>query len=421
MAPVRRYLRISKYSVLECRIYLDNPALAHSWLLHPRDPVLPKVIEAVRPFVLPKLREERERSRKKSAKKRGIKDTVTHDDFEVSVFLTETSTRHSLLFKHKHFRDTTQTKLTSNASKLTGDGASWDVPIDVEDQLYQQQLQQRQHQDAPAAAAPPGLRIEDEDDDNDVIALRDIPTLGKGETTAKESCHFVEPHASHRRSHLRRGNSSSSNIGGGSGGVGVGIGIDGKDTSMLDNSAGRLVPGDVDVLEGSKHESASGSDLDPEGNTQDHDFDYDDAEDEEDSGGLFVDQDLDHDHDQETTEAIPTEVRRKHSASGPRGREHGPEDDKKKLAMDISYEGFSIYGRVLCLVVKRRENGGGGIARAGSGTGGGRGGAAIAAAAAASASSAGRSSRAPSGQATMENWIASTQTPDAGAGGLLYA
>lgn len=77
MAPLRRYLRITKYSVLECRIYLDNPALAHSWLLNPRDPVLPKVIDAVRPFVLPKLREERERSRKKSTKKRGIKDTVT--------------------------------------------------------------------------------------------------------------------------------------------------------------------------------------------------------------------------------------------------------------------------------------------------------------------------------------------------------
>ena len=77
MAPIRRYLRISKYSVLECRIYLDNPALAHSWLLNPRAPVLPRVIEAVRPLVLPKLREERERSRKKSTKKRAIKDVLT--------------------------------------------------------------------------------------------------------------------------------------------------------------------------------------------------------------------------------------------------------------------------------------------------------------------------------------------------------
>jgi len=76
MAPIRRYLRITKYSVLECRIYLDNPALAQSWLLNPRDPVLPKVIEAVRPLVLPKLREEKEREKKKSTKNRGIKDVL---------------------------------------------------------------------------------------------------------------------------------------------------------------------------------------------------------------------------------------------------------------------------------------------------------------------------------------------------------
>lgn len=30
------------------------------------------------------------------------------------------------------------------------------------------------------------------------------------------------------------------------------------------------------------------------------------------------------------------------------------EDDAKKLRLNTSYEGFSIYGRILCLVVKRR-------------------------------------------------------------------
>ena len=80
MAPIRRYLRITKYSVLECRIYLDNPALAQTWLLNPRDPVLPKVIEAVRPLVLPKLREEKEREKKPSTKKRGIKDVLVEGE-----------------------------------------------------------------------------------------------------------------------------------------------------------------------------------------------------------------------------------------------------------------------------------------------------------------------------------------------------
>lgn len=76
MAPIRRYLRISKFSVLECRIYVDNPALAESWLLNSRNPILPRVIEKVRPLVLPKLREEQERSKSKG-KKKSVKDVVT--------------------------------------------------------------------------------------------------------------------------------------------------------------------------------------------------------------------------------------------------------------------------------------------------------------------------------------------------------
>jgi hypothetical protein len=77
MAPIRRYLRITKFSVLECRIYLDNPALAESWLLNPRNPMLPRVIESVRPLVLPKLLEEKERSAaKRGKKKKNVKDMV---------------------------------------------------------------------------------------------------------------------------------------------------------------------------------------------------------------------------------------------------------------------------------------------------------------------------------------------------------
>lgn len=76
MAPIRRYLRITAYSVLEVRIYLDNPADTYRWLLRPRDPMLPRIIQAVRPLVLPKLREERERT-KKGSKRKGVKDIVT--------------------------------------------------------------------------------------------------------------------------------------------------------------------------------------------------------------------------------------------------------------------------------------------------------------------------------------------------------
>lgn len=55
-------------------------------------------------------------------------------------------------------------------------------------------------------------------------------------------------------------------------------------------------------------------------------------------------------------------------------------DDKKKMAMDTLYDGFSIYGRVLCLVVKRKDKKGKGPAVTG-------------------------------GQAMMEDWISSTQMP----------
>src|SRR5208282_1081513 len=77
MAPIRQYLRISKYSVLECRIFLENPADGPRWLVNPQDPALPRVFEAIRPLVLPKLREENERAKGKGKKKKSVKDVVT--------------------------------------------------------------------------------------------------------------------------------------------------------------------------------------------------------------------------------------------------------------------------------------------------------------------------------------------------------
>ena len=77
MAPLRRYLRITKYSVLEVRIFLEDPAFMETWLLRPGDPALPRVLEAVRPLVLPKLREENERAKGKGKGKKGVKDVVS--------------------------------------------------------------------------------------------------------------------------------------------------------------------------------------------------------------------------------------------------------------------------------------------------------------------------------------------------------
>lgn len=76
MAPIRRYLRITRYSVLEVRIYLERPSDS-AWLLSSRDPVLERVIQEIRPLVLPRLREENENARRKGGrKKKNVKDVV---------------------------------------------------------------------------------------------------------------------------------------------------------------------------------------------------------------------------------------------------------------------------------------------------------------------------------------------------------
>lgn len=248
----------------------------------------------------------------------------------MSIFLTETSTRHSLLYKHKHFRDTTQTKLTSNSSKLMGE--SRDAPVDV---------------DEAAAEAVPILREEDDEYDG-VIALHDIPTLNQDETAGAGAG------APRRVSKRRRGGNTARTAGGGD-----------DDDDYEQNTA------EVSVI--------SDEDEDP-----------------------FVSQDEGEDLD---TGSRPAKRRRQ--AASAAEHETG-RDDKKKLGMDISYEGFSIYGRVLCLVVKRRGDGvgnkGKGVAAAGGGHG-----------------SRDGLSGAPAGQAMMENWITSTQMPETAGNELLDA
>ncbi|KAI4861094.1 hypothetical protein F4820DRAFT_452261 [Hypoxylon rubiginosum] len=347
MAPIRRYLRITKYSVLECRIYLDNPALVHTWLLNPRNPVLPRIIESVRPLVLPKLREERERSRKRSTKKKAIKDVVVQDDFEVSIFLTETSTRHALLTKHKHFHDTTQTKLTSNSGRLVG--ASNEAPIDVD-----------------AAELAPAIRVEDSDDEVDpAAALAAIPAVDETDAAAGTS-------SGRRPKRARRNTETETDTGADRGG---------EDQGDID----------VEIV----------SDGENEGEEDDNDDDDDD--------GLFVhDEDPDGDAG---TRPPPAKRRRRGAAAtaaataaAAEGDSAEDNDDKKKLAMDISYEGFSIYGRVLCLVVKRREGNIGGGPQPPLPPPG-RGSSSRTAAATKPGGGAGH------GQAMMENFIISTQLP----------
>lgn len=54
-----------------------------------------------------------------------------------------------------------------------------------------------------------------------------------------------------------------------------------------------------------------------------------------------------------STKRTKTDKRRVGDDQGEEGEEPH-EDNKKKLSLNTSYDGFSIYGRILCLVVKRR-------------------------------------------------------------------
>lgn len=225
----------------------------------------------------------------------------------MSIFLTETNTRHSLVTKHKHFHDTTQTKLTSNSGRLVG--ASHDAPIDV---------------DLRAAAAPITLLEESESEDA-ATGLAAIPT-------APAAADDADVAAAPRRRPKR----------------------------VRTNAIG---------AEPDAHEQGAESDLEM--------VSSDDAAPGPGSPGRQP----------------PTKRRKAAVDADTEG------EDKKKLALDISYEGFSIYGRVLCLVVKRRER------PNASTTGGAWGGNTSRARQDAAAGGGG------GGQAMMENFIISTQVP----------
>ncbi|OAA68829.1 hypothetical protein ISF_03204 [Cordyceps fumosorosea ARSEF 2679] len=192
------------------------------------------------------------------------------------MFLTETSTRHSLLAKTKHFREKGPAMMQSNASKLISE--TNDQPVDVD----------------AADFAP--IRIEEESGEEENFDLSAIPTADTQNRTKRDRDVIAD---------------------------GSGVGDSNADGAAIE--------------------------LDSDG--------------EEEPPSKRIREALGPDSDDDT------------------------EEDKKKMAMDVSYEGFAIYGRVLCLVVKRRD--GGAKTNQSTSTG----------------------SSATSGQAKMENWITSTQMP----------
>ena len=214
------------------------------------------------------------------------------DDFEVSIFLTELSSRHSILKKEKTFVSN-KGRMKSNSAKMTG---TREVPVEV---------------------------VEEE-----------------GEEEA------------HRSEGLVRRESTD------------------EDGAGLSGGLHSIPSANHDVLEEEEEEVAAVA-----GKARNsHDESLFLSENSEDSD----------------FEKMPTPKRAKSTdppaimADEEEGEAGELQDDKKKAAFNTTYDGYSIYGRILCLIVKRKGQ------KGKSAVGGG------------------------AGQAMMEEWITSTQALEEG-------
>lgn len=121
MAPLRRYIKLTPQTTLQTQIFLEDPSVLHTWLIHPTNPALPRIIDSLKDLILPKLREERERERTGAVtkKQQAVKDVVSGSDFEVSVFFKEGTTRHALVMPRREFLGPkSEGGLKSNSSKM---------------------------------------------------------------------------------------------------------------------------------------------------------------------------------------------------------------------------------------------------------------------------------------------------------------
>ena len=220
------------------------------------------------------------------------------DDFEVSIFLTELSSRHSILKKEKTFMSN-KGRMKSNSAKMTG---TMEVPVEV---------------------------VEEE-----------------GEEEA------------HRSEGLVRRESTDEDGAGLSGGL-----------HSIPSANHDVVEEEGEEAAAAAAAAATVSRKAKEGHDE----------------SLFLSENL----EDSDFEKMPTPKRAK--ATDPpammadeEGEASELQDDKKKAAFNTTYDGYSIYGRILCLIVKRKGQ------KGKSAVGGG------------------------AGQAMMEEWITSTQALEEG-------
>lgn len=200
-----------------------------------------------------------------------INSYSTIDEFDVSIFLTETSTRHSLLIKSKDFTQRKQ-RIRSNSGKMTG----WLNASKDNEQAQALDETNKQGVDAPVIIR----EEEDEDDTRAAIKLSDIP-----EAPSKGS--------KNQKSQQSRSRTA------------VAVGSNKEDAEEINSDDGNNL-----------------------------------NEDDEDEANRI----------RRSTTFTEDVV-----------------DDKKKLLLHTTYDGFSIYGRILCLIVnyKKPETARQGVAKVG--------------------------------------------------------
>lgn len=173
MPSLRRYIQVTPHTTLQAQIFLEDPSLLHTWLIHPTRPALPRIIDSLKDLLLPKLQEERERELTgsgSSKKNKAVKDVVIGSDFQVSVFFKDGASRHVVLMKRREFLGPkTEGGLRSNSNKMfLGNDGMGNVGEEVQ-----------QDEDGSNLG---NLRIENEDEDVDLgaLPLADPSTLEGG-------------------------------------------------------------------------------------------------------------------------------------------------------------------------------------------------------------------------------------------------
>ncbi|KAA8913746.1 hypothetical protein FN846DRAFT_902601 [Sphaerosporella brunnea] len=131
MPILRRYVRVSKYTVLEARIFLPNPADV-PWFT--RTDAMERVFAEIKHLVLPMLTEARNvrGGGGSSARKARGTEVVNGEDFEASLYLTGSGSLHAVLRKDRSVQ--IKQPIRSNSTVLLDAASESSSPVIVREE-----------------------------------------------------------------------------------------------------------------------------------------------------------------------------------------------------------------------------------------------------------------------------------------------